>query len=70
MREEKEQCVCQVQELEASVAELKTQLGKLGLEGLGAGLVAEGCGGCLGGPLGMWMMEGDCGREEEVYTRS
>lgn len=42
LREEKEHSVSQVQELEASVAELKNQIGKLGLEDLGAGLVAEG----------------------------
>ena len=40
--EEKEHGVNQVRELEASVAELKNQIGELGLGELGAGLVAEG----------------------------
>lgn len=42
LREEKEHGVNQVRELEASVAELKNQIGELGLGELGAGLVAEG----------------------------
>lgn len=54
LRDEKDHSVCQVQELEASVAALKRQLGKPGLDDLRAGLVAEGWSGCLGVALGAW----------------
>lgn len=42
LREEKEHSMSQVQELEANLAELKNQIGKLRQEDLGAGLVPEG----------------------------